>query len=152
MQIKIYLFLLSLFIASCAIAANYATPEGKWLQIDESTHQKHSVIEIYKQNDEYFGRILETFPQNGIPPREYCDLCEGPLHNAPIIGLEIMQHFRYVGDNVWANGTILDPSSGKVYSCKLTLFNNGEAMKVRGYIGISLLGRTQTWYRIQESN
>lgn len=123
------------------------TPEGKWIQYDDATKKPRSIIQVYAKDGTYSGKILETFALNGKPPRQYCDLCQGDLYNAPIIGLVIMQNFKQLKPNIWGDGTILDPSSGKVYSCKLTLAADGKTMNVRGFIGISLLGRTQTWLR-----
>jgi uncharacterized protein (DUF2147 family) len=146
------IFLLALFVvfglmAQISLAQDINSPVGKWIQVDEKTHQKHSIIEIYSDQGKLFGKILETFPQNGKPPRKFCDLCKGELYNAPIIGLVIMQDFSQSKANVWDDGTILDPASGKIYNCKLTLLPGGKYLKVCGYIGISLLGRSQFWLR-----
>jgi uncharacterized protein (DUF2147 family) len=128
-----------------------ATPIGQWQQIDEKTNQLHSIIDVYAENGKLYGKILKTFAINGKAPRVYCDLCKGDLYNAKIIGLTIMQGFESAGNNVWNKGTILDPSSGKVYSCKLTLTNNGQNLRVRGFVGVSILGRTQVWTRVLKS-
>lgn len=152
-QNKIFLALITLIAvisSSQVFAATTLTPVGEWRQIDENTKQLHSIIQIYQDGDKLAGKILETFPINNIPPRQYCDLCKGKLHNAPIVGLEIMKNFTPTAPNVWSGGTILDPSSGQVYSCKLTLSDDGKYLKVRGFIGISLLGRNQTWIRKME--
>jgi uncharacterized protein (DUF2147 family) len=138
------------FSAAAFAKGTFNTPEGTWVQIDDKTQQPHSIIKVYSYDGKIYGKILEAFPQNGKPPRKVCDLCQGKQHNAPIIGLAIMSGFVQTKPNVWDNGVILDPSSGKIYSCKLTLTNDGLQMGVRGYIGVSLLGRTQTWFRKQE--
>ncbi len=85
----------------------------------------------------------------GMPGKEKVDR-ENPdpaLRSRPVIGLRIFEGFTYDGDGRWKNGTIYDPASGKTYSCKIRLQDDGS-LKVRGFIGISLLGRTEIWTRV----
>lgn len=146
--LRLFIVGICLYIANAsADVVSNLTPEGKWIQYDDVTKKPHSVIQIYAKDGKFFGKILETFSINGKPPRKYCDLCQGALYNAPIIGLGIMNNFKQLSSKVWGDGTILDPSSGKIYSCKLTLSDDGKTMDVRGFIGISLLGRSQIWLK-----
>jgi len=75
-----------------------------------------------------------------------CDKCEGERHNKPVVGMVIMWGVKKDGD-VWDSGQILDPGKGKTYKVKLSLSDDGQKLDVRGYIGMPMLGRTQTWIR-----
>lgn len=117
---------------------------GKWLNKDKDAH-----IQIYKKGDKYFGKLVwlkNPNDESGKPKRD-ANNPKSNLKSRPIAGLELLQGFEYDGDGVWDDGTIYDPKSGKTYSCKLTL-NGNNKLDVRGYIGLSLIGRTDTWTRV----
>ncbi len=142
-----------LLAAGTALAAN-DSPVGKWKQVDDVSGKQKSIIEITDNGGELQGKILELMnlspqeiAQGGEHPK--CLLCEGALKNQPIEGMTIMSGIKKDGD-VWDGGKIVDPKSGKTYKVKLTLDNGGQKMDVRGYIGFSLLGRSQTWYRLTQ--
>ncbi len=136
------LLLLSLFYVVALKAQKDIV--GKWKTIDDKTHKPKSVVYIYKaHNGKYFGRIVKLFPAPGEDPNPKCDKCRGAKHNKPILGMVILTNLEKVGPNLWDNGRILDPESGNVYSVKMWL-ENGK-LHVRGYIGFSLLGRSQVW-------
>jgi uncharacterized protein (DUF2147 family) len=126
-----------------AVAGAWSTADGK------------ARIEIVKHDGLYDGKIVwlkePNYPaddKQGMAGRPKVDR-ENPdkaLQNRSIIGLPLIQGFKYAGDNVWSDGQIYDPESGKLYSCKLTLMMDGS-LKVRGYWGISLFGRTEIWTR-----
>ena len=124
------------------------SPVGEWLQISDVTNKPHSVIQIYHgRHGKLYGKIAKGFSDDGKPLKEYCSLCPGKLKNKPMRGLVILNDFEQVSSNVWGNGTILDPDTGKIYKCKLTLTPDGKQLSVRGYIGVSLFGRTHIWER-----
>jgi uncharacterized protein (DUF2147 family) len=127
-----------------AWAENPDVVVGKWL-----TAENKSQVEIYKVGSQYFGKIiwLKEPNKDGKPKIDDKNPNE-KLRKQPIIGLVLLNNFRYNGDNVWKDGTIYDPDNGKTYSCKMTLADNGE-LKIRGFIGISLIGRTTVWVRAQ---
>ena len=110
---------------------------------------KESKIEIFKCGDRYCGRVvwLKEPITDGIPKVDKNNPDE-KLKQRPILGMILMKDFLYGGDNVWDKGEIYDPKSGKTYSCKMALVN-GNRLDVRGFIGISLIGRTDTWTRTQ---
>lgn len=131
-----------------AIVGTWTTAEGK------------SQVEIYEQGGRYNGRIVALkeplYPRDsnhrdflagreGQPKQDRRNPDEN-LRDRPIIGMELMSGFKHDGDDVWSGGKIYDPESGKTYRCKLTLTAPNE-LKVRGFVGISLLGRTTTWSR-----
>jgi hypothetical protein len=88
------------------------------------------------------------FSDQGTNP--VCDKCEGERHNQPVTGMTIMWGVKKDGDNEWSGGQILDPGKGKTYKVKLSLKDDGQKLDVRGYIGMPMLGRTQTWIRRPE--
>lgn len=120
---------------------------GKWKTIDDETGKEKSIVEIYKDGNEFKGKVTEL-----INPKEdnpVCKKCEGGKKDQPIRGLEILWGMKETEKNKeWAEGHILDPNNGKTYKCRLRLKKPNE-LEVRGFIGFSLLGRSQNWYRQQ---
>ncbi len=120
---------------------------GRWKTIDDETGKAKSIIEIYKKDGKYYGRIVQLLtPQNqdGV-----CRTCETDYKDKNIIGLVILKDLVYdADDKEWEDGTIMDPKNAKEYSVYLELVGPNK-LKVRGYIGFSLIGRTQYWYRVE---
>lgn len=143
MQTKFILLLLAL-LPLAAFAQN--TPVGKWRTIDDKTGKVKSVVEIYPtQNGTLAGKVLQVLDSDK-GPNPLCDACKGANHNKPITGMVIAWDLHQEGDS-WEDGKIMDPKNGKVYSAKMTPIDGGRKLEVRGYMGFSLLGRTQTWIR-----
>ncbi|CDF78762.1 conserved hypothetical protein (DUF2147) [Formosa agariphila KMM 3901] len=117
---------------------------GQWETYDDKTNEKKALIEIEKTNDIYTAKIIKKYigEENSV-----CEKCEGDKKNKPIIGLVIIEGIKKDGKE-YNDGTILDPESGDVYSCYLKLVDDNK-LKVRGYMGVALLGRTQYWIRKQ---
>jgi uncharacterized protein (DUF2147 family) len=113
---------------------------GSWF-----TGNGDAKINIFKSGESYYGSIvwLKNPLEDGKPKVDKHNPDE-KLRNKPLLGLMLLRGFRYDGDNVWVDGKIYDPKSGKDYSCKMTLTSK-DKLGVRGYIGISLIGRTDTW-------
>jgi len=118
---------------------------GKWKTIDDETGKPISVVEIYESKGKIYGKVIEIF--NPKDRKRVCENCSGDDHNKPILGLIVIKGLTKEG-NEYTNGKILDPKHGKLYKCYITLENNNK-LKVRGYIGISLIGRTQHWERVK---
>ena len=115
---------------------------GKWLTAGEK-----SVVEIYKCGDEYCGKIIwlkEPLDKDGKEKLDDKNPDESK-RNRKIVGLQILSGLKYKGDSKWEGGRIYDPEKGKTYKCKAKL--EGDNLKLRGYIGFSLIGRTTTWTR-----
>jgi uncharacterized protein (DUF2147 family) len=124
------------------------TPVGKWKSIDDETGKPKSIIEITQSKDaKLIGKIIHLFREPSEDQNPKCDKCTGDKKDQPILNMQIMHGFKKKSDIKWVDGEILDPKKGKVYSCKLTLIDGGKKLEVRGFIGFSLLGRTQTWIR-----
>jgi uncharacterized protein (DUF2147 family) len=138
-----------LFITITAHAADNAIL-GIW-----DNQEKDAKIEIFKCGDRYCGKIVwlknPGYPQDskdGVPgtPKLDHNNPDLALKARPILGLEIMKDFTYAGDSKWVEGKVYDPKKGKTYSGKMTLVSPNQ-LNLRGFIGISLLGRTTTWTR-----
>jgi len=106
-----------------------------------------SVVEIYKCGGLYCGRIVWLKNPKTDAGKDKTDLKnpDESKQDRKIMGLEILSGFKYAGENSWKEGRIYDPKHGKTYSCKMKL--DGSELKVRGYVGFSLLGRTTVWTR-----
>jgi uncharacterized protein (DUF2147 family) len=117
---------------------------GKWKTIDDETGEPKSIVQIWKAEDGfYYGKIMKLFDES--KKDNVCDKCDpkDPRYNQKVVGMKIIMKMKKTGDNEYGEGTILDPNNGKVYKCKL--YREGENLKVRGFIGVSVIGRTQTW-------
>ena len=132
--------------ALASASAMAATPAGLWKTIDDNTGNVRSLIRITQVNGEYNGTIEKLFRTPDQDQNPKCDKCEGALKDKPITGMTILTGLRQDG-NEFADGQILDPENGKVYSSKASLDDNGKKLEVRGFIGVSLFGRSQTWVR-----
>lgn len=144
------LFLLtSIFLFLFITTAWAASPLGTWTTIDDKTHKPRSVIQITESKGTLYGKILKVFPQPG--DTGICTQCPGSFKNKKIKGLTIMWGLKKTGSNNWSGGQILDPKTGRIYNCKLSVGSKGKTLKVRGYIGFALIGRTQTWARLHAS-
>ena len=117
---------------------------GKWVN---STSEAN--IEITKRSDKYFGKIVwlkEPKDEKGNTKTDVKNPAAS-LRSRTIVGLEILKDFTY-DDGEWTGGKIYDPKSGKTYSCNISLKKNGD-LSMRGYIGVSLIGRTEIWKRVK---
>lgn len=120
---------------------------GKWF-----TENSKAKVEIVRSGNVYNGKIVwlkEPLNKQGKPKID-ANNPDASKRNNPLVGLELIKGFKYDEDNVYEDGEIYDPESGKLYSCKMTLSKDGKTLDVRGYIGISLFGRTQTWTRAKD--
>lgn len=121
---------------------------GTWRHIDDQTGSSKALIEIRKDgHDSYTGKIVKITPLPGYTPKEKCVHCPAPYTDQPILGLDILKGLKYDKDNNYTGGKILDPLSGKTYSMKAKLSPNGKRLQMRGYVGVSALGRSQTWIK-----
>ena len=127
-----------------APAAN--SPLGRWKTVDDLTGKAKSIVLIWEQNGKLFGRVQKLVNPDPKDPNPRCNGCSGDQKDKPVVGLQIMQNLSKDKDG-WSGGTILDPATGKIYKCLLSVLDGGAKLKVRGFIGISLLGRTQYWQR-----
>ncbi len=125
-------------------AVDSTSPVGVWKTVDDKTGKARALVRIYAEHGKLFGRIEQSFTPGG--EHRVCVPCTDERKNQPIIGLLIIRNMKPDGE-AYAGGDILDPESGSVYRCKMHLEQNGARLVLRGYIGFSLLGRSQTWER-----
>lgn len=126
--------------------AESTNPAGLWKSIDENTGKPRVMVRITESNGILEGKVERVFPKPGEGTDPKCVKCEGALKNASVTGLVIMNGYKKNGDE-YIDGKILDPDTGSTYSSKLKVVENGQKLSLRGYIGVPLLGRTQTWIR-----
>jgi uncharacterized protein (DUF2147 family) len=124
-----------------------ADPTGWWKTIDDETGQAKSIVHIQMAGDALTGAVEKLFRKPDEEQNPVCRACAGERKDKPIKGMTILWGLRPAKGG-WENGSVLDPNNGKIYRCKLTLSPDGQALTVRGYLGISLLGRSQTWKRV----
>lgn len=145
------------FIARLALLALLATPfahadnnspAGLWKSIDDDTGKPKALIRITESNGEWQGKIEKLFREPDEEENPVCVKCTGPLKDKPILGMTILSGMKKDGIS-YDGGTILDPANGKFYKSKMTLGDGGATLNVRGYIGVPMIGRTQTWLRME---
>ncbi len=133
-------------LMSSATYADDASPVGLWKNIDDVSGKPRALIRITESDGILQGSIEKVFPGPNEDQNPKCEKCEGENKDAPVIGLVILTGLVKDGDE-YADGQILDPDSGNVYSSNVRLIDSGKKLSVRGYIGMPILGRSQTWVR-----
>ena len=149
--------IMGISLALLSTATFAVTPEGYWKSIDDRTGEQLSIVEIRKGADgRYHGKIAYRYryPVPGGAALINCTKCPPPYTNQPILGLEIFSGFKEDPDkrNAYVDGKVLEPKSGKIYKGKATVTADGKRMRLRGYVGVSALGRTQVWIRTDNPN
>ncbi|MCY7314936.1 MAG: DUF2147 domain-containing protein [Rubrivivax sp.] len=125
-----------------------ATPVGLWKTIDDKTKTERALVRV-SDNGGVLSARLEKLLGADAKADAVCDQCTDDRKDKPVVGLEIMRGVRKgAADNTWDGGTILDAADGKVYKVRLQPADGGKKLEVRGYIGMPMLGRTQTWMRV----
>jgi uncharacterized protein (DUF2147 family) len=126
-----------------------ATPVGLWKTIDDKTKSERALVRISEAGGVFTGRIEKLLAADAVPGAK-CDKCDGDRKDQPMLGLEIVRAVKKSdSDNLWDGGTILDAAEGKVYKVRLQPADGGKKLEVRGYVGMPMLGRTQTWIRVE---
>ena len=136
----------ALLILTLSLSINAQTIFGKWHSTNEDTGEVDSVIEVYKKDGKAYAKIVEI--KNPDRKNAVCDLCKGKNKNQPILGLNILTGLEK-DDDEWSGGKILDPRNGKIYKCYIKL-EEPNKLKIRGYIGFALIGKTAYWTRAEE--
>ena len=141
---NLFLMMVILFTTSTIFAQSADAVVGKWLNKDGDAY-----IQIYKSGSTYDGKLvwLKNPKDETGKPKVDIKNPSANLKTRSILGLQLLNNFTY-DDGTWEDGTIYDPKSGKTYSCKMTM-NGNDKLNVRGYMGISLIGRTDVWTRVK---
>ncbi len=143
-----------LLIASFAVLLSagawaQATPVGLWKTIDDETKQEKSLVRVSDSGGVLTGKVEKIL--NPAKQDSKCDQCSGARKDQPVLGMTIISGAKQnAGDKgVWDGGEILDPNNGKTYKVQMKPVDGGKTLEVRGYVGMPLLGRTQTWNRVE---
>ncbi|TCP24324.1 uncharacterized protein DUF2147 [Tenacibaculum skagerrakense] len=139
MKKLVFTFLITLFVTNISAQTIF----GKWENRDEETGKVDSVIEVFEKDGKAYAKIVEITDQNRQDA--VCDKCIGKNKDQKILGMNILTGLQKDGEE-WSGGKILDPKNGKKYKCYIQLVD-ADKLKIRGYIGFSLLGRTAYWFR-----
>jgi len=138
------------FVLLSAVAgfasADVNSPNGLWKTIDDKTGKERSFVRITESNGVFEGKVEKIYDQPGDDPQHLCKECEGERKDKPIIGMTILWGLKKDGEQ-YSGGEILDPKNGSIYRAKMKLLEGGKKLEVRGFIGVSLFGRSQTWLR-----
>ncbi len=130
-------------------AAAQGTPVGVWKTIDDKTKSERAQVRITESGGVFVARIEKLLAADAKQDA-VCDKCTDDRKDKPILGMEIMRGVRKAdADNTWDGGTILDAAEGKVYKVRLQTADGGKKLEVRGFVGMPMLGRTQTWIRVE---
>jgi uncharacterized protein (DUF2147 family) len=138
-------------LLSLAVGAVWAqaTPVGLWKTIDDKTGSERALVRISESGGTFTGRIEKLLAPDAKPDAT-CDKCEDDRKDKPMVGLDIMRAVKKAdSDNTWDGGTIVDSRDGKVYKVRLQPADGGKKLEVRAYVGMPMLGRTQTWIRVE---
>jgi uncharacterized protein (DUF2147 family) len=137
----------ALLLASSAAFAQ-ATPVGLWKTIDDETGKEKSLVRISEAAGTLSGKVEKLLDPAKADAK--CDKCSDERKDQPVAGLTILRNVKKnEGRDEWGGGDILDPNNGKVYSVRLKSVDGGKRLEVRGYLGMPMLGRTQTWQRVE---
>ena len=142
------LIMASVLTLASAGAMAQATPAGLWKTIDDETKVEKSLVRITDNAGVFVGKIEKILSDK---PDATCTECSDERKDKPVQGMTIIRNVKASADDkaLWDSGAILDPNNGKVYKVRLNPVDAGKKLEVRGYIGTPLLGRTQTWLRVE---
>lgn len=136
----------ALGITGAVSATDISSPVGVWRTFSDKDGHESGRVEIYAQNGVLDGRIVGIV--DPAKREAVCRQCTDSRRGQPVLGMEILRGMRADGQR-WNGGQILDPENGETYRCIMRLENGGETLVVRGFVGISLFGRSQRWHRIE---
>jgi len=141
--------ILAALLLSASSSAVFAEDiSGTWKNIDDKTGSSKAILEIRQEtNGTYTAKIVKVTPRPGYTAKETCVNCPAPYTDKPILGMDVLKGLKPAAGSNFTQGKIIDPLSGHIYSMKAKLSPNGKRLTLRGYVGVSALGRSQTWIR-----
>ncbi len=142
-QKALFFVICALFLAFPAVVSaeeeDLTSPVGYWQTVTKD--EAPGIIKVTMQDGKISGQIVKILSKEN--PNPLCEKCEGALKNVPIVGLKIVENLEPIGKDTWGNGQLLDTGSGKYYKVKVMLIDGGKRLKLRGYVGAPIFGRTQ---------
>ena len=143
-------FISALVLSAFSSMAFAEDISGTWKNIDDKTGSSKAVLEIRQEsNGTYTAKVVKVTPRPGYTPKDTCIDCPAPYTNKPIIGMQVITGLKTNDHINYCNGKIIDPVSGKIYSLKGKVSANSKKLFLRGYFGVSAVGRSQTWVRVE---
>lgn len=146
----VFSFVLSPF-AFADTASNTNNVAGYWQTFDGKTKLPSSIIHVYQDGQFYVGKVVKGYTQPSEVTHTHCVACKGSKRNKPIIGMIIIKNMM-CQNGMCRGGTILDPRNGDIYRAKMQVVDNGAWMKVRGFLGVALFGKTVVWKRVTQKD
>jgi uncharacterized protein (DUF2147 family) len=141
--------LMTLLLGLALGAQAQTTPVGLWKTVDDETGKEKSLVRVTETGGVLTGKVEKLLD----PARQdaKCDKCTDDRKDQPVLGMTLIKGVKQNADHPerWDGGEILDPNKGKTYKVRITPVDGGKTLEVRGYIGAPLLGRTQTWSRVE---
>jgi uncharacterized protein (DUF2147 family) len=134
----------SALAATCAFAQS---PAGLWKTIDDKTGKERAHVRITESGGVFTGKIEKLLAPDAKPDAK-CDQCTDSRKDQPIVGMTILRNVKK-NEEIYEGGDILDANNGKIYRVRLTLASDNKKLDVRGYVGTPMLGRSQTWHRVE---
>ena len=138
--------LLLTFLTAAPAFAQPPSPAGRWRTIDDKTGVAKSIVVVRIVNNELEGTVERIFSPPAPSENPICEGCPGDLNGKRMVGMRVVWGFTLDGTN-WVGGRVFDPEGKKTYKGKIRVVDNGQKLDLRGFVGIPLLGRTQTWIR-----
>jgi uncharacterized protein (DUF2147 family) len=123
------------------------SPIGLWKTIDDDGKTEKSLVRISEEGGVLSGRIEKIF--DPAKADAVCDKCSDERKDKPLVGLTILRGLKHGDGSWWDGGDVIDPTNGKLYRARVRTLENGQKLEMRGYVGMPLLGRTQTWVRVE---
>ncbi len=151
MLMKTWMTAATTLVLAAALGTAHAqtSPVGVWKTIDDKTKTERAQIRITEAGGVFSGKIEKLLAADAKQDA-VCDKCSDDRKDKPMIGLEVIRGVKKSdADNTWDGGTILDAAEGKIYKVRLQTAEGGKKLEVRGFVGAPLLGRTQTWIRVE---
>jgi len=140
-----FVALLGAIWLQAGLALAQGSPVGLWRTIDDKTGKERGLVRIFETNGALYGRLEKLY--DPAAAGRACVKCDDDRKGKPLIGLDIVRGLRPDGEGTWSGGEILDPESGSTYRATIKLIEGGAKLTVRGYLMVSLLGRSQVWVR-----